>query len=112
MASSQVANQRRWDSHATHVRTNDRCSSLTSALRKWAAARYQTCAVDWWVLSLCMHRPPHQPQGPAVRQAGGQSFLYILNPTPYFLDFCKLCFLSVLLGGHESVVGPVIPGVT
>jgi len=29
-----VANQRRWDSHMTHVRTNDRCSGLTSAPRK------------------------------------------------------------------------------
>ena len=31
MASSRVANQRQWDSHITHTRTNDRWSSLTSA---------------------------------------------------------------------------------
>ena len=31
MAASRVANQRRWDSHMIHVRTTDRCSSLTSA---------------------------------------------------------------------------------
>ena len=31
MAALRVANERHWDSHMTHVRTNDRCSSLTSA---------------------------------------------------------------------------------
>ena len=69
-----MANQRRWDSHVTHVRTNNRCSSLTSAPHKGAATQYRACAADWWVLSLSMRCPPHQPQGPAVGQASGQSF--------------------------------------
>ena len=49
-----MTNQRLWDSHMTHMRTNDRCSSLTSALRKGVAARYRACAADWWVLPLSM----------------------------------------------------------
>ena len=39
MVSSRVANQRQWDSHMTHMRTNNMCSSLTSALPKGAATR-------------------------------------------------------------------------
>ena len=76
MASSQVANQRRWDSRVTHVRTNDRCSSLTSVTE---------------------HAPPTTSTARSSSRTSKWPKFFILNPTPYFLDFCTLCFFSILL---------------
>ena len=63
MALLQVANQKWWDLHVTHIRTNDRCSSLTSAPRKGAAAKYRACAADWRVLSLSIQQSDKQAAG-------------------------------------------------
>ena len=62
--------------------------------------------------------------GPAAEQSKRQELLlffiltlksrivfnHVLSLTLYFLDLCKLCFLSALFGGRESVVGPVPQG--
>ena len=96
MTLSRVATQRQWDSHMTHTRTNNRCSSLNSIPRKGAAAQYGVMRSG--LAGPHTEHAQHITHGPAVEQSKWQkcSFLNLgFCSTMYSVwHFTSLIFVS------------------
>ena len=74
---------------------------------QFTSAWWQACAADWWVLTLSHINCKVQQSDKQTARV----FLSIyLTQNPISFIFCKLCFLSVLLGRRESVVRPLPQG--